>query len=78
VFVSETIIPAVYMAVDDVNANCSLITGYKLQVDFVDTLVCSYWYQLDPFIGNGAILMIIYTFKSVKLILRLADPVRCS
>ena len=41
VFESETIIPAAYAAIDDVNADCDLLSGYLLQLDFVNTQVCS-------------------------------------
>ena len=42
VFESETIIPAAYAAINDVNANCSLLRNYTLQLDFVNTKVHTY------------------------------------
>ena len=42
VFESDNIIPAAYAALDEINANCSILGDYTLQIDFVNTLVCAY------------------------------------
>ena len=34
-------IPAAYAAIDDVNAKCDLLRNYSLQLDFVNTRVCT-------------------------------------
>ena len=39
VYTSETIIPAAFAAIDDINANCSILPDHKLELEFVDTKV---------------------------------------
>lgn len=39
VYESETIIPAAFAAIDDINANCSILPDYKLVLEFVNTMV---------------------------------------
>ena len=39
VFESDNIIPAAYAALDEINANCSILENYTLQIDFVNTEV---------------------------------------
>ena len=57
VFSSETIIPAAYAAIDDVNGNCSILPDYFLQLEFVNTKVhavhacmCTHVYHTNMFI----------------------------
>ena len=38
-FRSETIVPAAFAAIDEINANCSILPEYKLVLEFVNTKV---------------------------------------
>ena len=38
-FRSETIVPAAFAAIAEVNANCSILPEYKLVLEFVNTMV---------------------------------------
>ena len=39
VYTSETIIPAAFAAIDDINANCSILPDHLLELEFVNTKV---------------------------------------
>ena len=39
VYTSETIIPAAFAAIDDINADCSILPDYLLELEFVNTKV---------------------------------------
>lgn len=37
---AESLIPAAWVAIDDVNWDCTILPNHLLQLDFVDTKVC--------------------------------------
>ena len=39
-FRSETIVPAAFAAIDEINGDCDILKEYELVVEFVDTKVC--------------------------------------
>ena len=46
VFSAESLIPAAWVAVEDVNGDCSILSDYLLQVDFLNTEVYSIHYYI--------------------------------
>ena len=66
---AESLVPASWVAIDDVNCDCSILPNHRLQLDFVDTKVL----HLSQHYDTTIILILMYSVTQLRHRIRLSS-----